>query len=625
MSDAATVAPPVRITFLPRGEELTCPAGTTLLDAARRLDLHIEAACGGNALCKKCKVRVLEGGNELTPVEREYLTAAELNRGIRLSCRVHCLTDARAELVSVEVVSLAKLRRFGKEQAVEADSDVAKHLVTLALAPGEPGPLCRKIPEALPARPGGYRVDQEFLRKLTPDLVKEGSALSLVTVEDELVAVEAGDTRAACYGIAVDIGSTTVAGYLVDLSRGITVTSAAVSNSQKEYGHDIMTRIAHCMREPEGLATLHARTLEDVNILVKDLSRRGRVPLDRVYRMTVVGNPAMHHLFFRLPVESLGLAPYVPLYRDRVDFRPAAMGIELPAACRGTFLPGISGFVGADIVGMILATGLAEGEQLTLAVDIGTNGESVLGTRERFLCCSAPAGPAFEGAQIQDGMRAVKGAIDRVDVGEDVTARVIGGGKAEGICGSGLIDAVAGLLDLGVIDPTGRIQDPAELNGPLPEAVLKRIRLQGEDRWVELVSAEATAHGRPIVVSQTDVRQLQLAKGAIAGSGRFLMQRLGVRPGDLDQVILAGAFGSFVRAESAVRIGLIPPVPLKKVRGVGNAAGAGARLALASRAYLRKAGEIQRQAEYVELAGHDDFMEVFVEAMNFPREGPAGG
>ncbi|MBI3003136.1 MAG: DUF4445 domain-containing protein, partial [candidate division NC10 bacterium] len=589
MSDTAKPAATVRITFLPRGEEVTCPAGTSLLDAARRLDLHIEAACGGNALCKKCKVQVLEGGNALTPVEREYLTAAELKRGIRLSCRVECFADARAELVSVEVVSLAKLRRFGKERAVQADSDVAKHPATLALTPGEPGPLCRKIPEALPARPGGYRVDQDFLRTLSPDLVKEGALLTLVTVGDELVGVEAGDTREACYGIAVDIGSTTIAGYLVDLNRGITVTSTAVSNSQKEYGHDIMTRIAHCMRDPEGLATLHGRTVEDVGILVKDLSRRGRVPLDRIYRMTLVGNPAMHHLFFRLPVQSLGLAPYVPLYRDRVDFRPAAMGIELPSACRATFLPAISGFVGADIVGMILATGLVEGDALTLAVDIGTNGESVLGTRERFLCCSAPAGPAFEGAQIRDGMRAVKGAIDRVDVGERVTARVIGGGKAEGICGSGLIDAVAGLLDLGVIDPTGRLQDPADLPGSVPAAVRSRVHLEGEDRWVELVPAEATAHGRPIVVSQADVRQLQLAKGAIAGSGRYLMQRLGVGPGNLEQVVLAGAFGSFVRAESAIRIGLIPAVPLKKVRGVGNAAGAGARLALASREYLQKA------------------------------------
>ncbi|HEU5393385.1 MAG TPA: ASKHA domain-containing protein, partial [Candidatus Methylomirabilis sp.] len=445
------------------------------------------------------------------------------------------------------------------------------------------------------------------LQQLTPGLVKEGALLTLVTVEDELVAVEPGDTREATYGIAVDIGSTTVAGYLVDLTRGITMTSAAVSNSQKEYGHDIMTRIAHCMREPEGLATLHARTLEDVNLLVKDLARRGRAALNRVYRMTVVGNPAMHHFFFRLPVESLGLAPYVPLYRDRVDFRPAAMGIELPAGCRATFLPAISGFVGADIVGMILATGLAEADQLTLAVDIGTNGESVLGTRDRFLCCSAPAGPAFEGAQIQDGMRAVPGAIDRVDVGEEIAVRVIGGDKPEGICGSGLIDAVAGLLDHGVIDSTGRLQDPADLPGSVPQAVRSRIHLKGEDRWVELVPAEATAHGRPIVVSQTDVRQLQLAKGAIAGSGRYLMQRLGVRPQDLHQVVLAGAFGSFVRAESAIRIGLIPPVSLKKVRGVGNAAGAGARLALASRAYLKKAEEIQRQAEYVELAGHDDF------------------
>ncbi|MBI4391351.1 MAG: DUF4445 domain-containing protein [candidate division NC10 bacterium] len=622
MSDTAKPAATVRITFLPRGEEVTCPAGTSLLDAARRLDLHIEAACGGNALCKKCKVQVLEGGNALTPVEREYLTAAELQRGIRLSCRVECFADARAELVSVEVVSLAKLRRFGKERAVQADSDVAKHPATLALTPGEPGPLCRKIPEALPARPGGYRVDQDFLRTLSPDLVKEGALLTLVTVGDELVGVEAGDTREACYGIAVDIGSTTIAGYLVDLNRGITVTSTAVSNSQKEYGHDIMTRIAHCMRDPEGLATLHGRTVEDVGILVKDLSRRGRVPLDRIYRMTLVGNPAMHHLFFRLPVQSLGLAPYVPLYRDRVDFRPAAMGIELPSACRATFLPAISGFVGADIVGMILATGLVEGDALTLAVDIGTNGESVLGTRERFLCCSAPAGPAFEGAQIRDGMRAVKGAIDRVDVGERVTARVIGGGKAEGICGSGLIDAVAGLLDYGVIDPTGRLQDPADLPGSVPAAVRSRVHLEGEDRWVELVPAEATAHGRPIVVSQADVRQLQLAKGAIAGSGRYLMQRLGVGPGNLEQVVLAGAFGSFVRAESAIRIGLIPAVPLKKVRGVGNAAGAGARLALASREYLQKAEAIQQQAEYVELAGHDDFMEVFVEAMNLPPAPP---
>jgi uncharacterized 2Fe-2S/4Fe-4S cluster protein (DUF4445 family) len=341
-----------------------------------------------------------------------------------------------------------------------------------------------------------------------------------------------------------------------------------------------------------------------------------------IYKVVIVGNTCMHHLLLGIDPSYVGLAPYAPVVRQPLILPARDLFLKLPPEARVCFLPLVAGFVGADAVAVALATRLDESPALRIAVDIGTNGEVLLGSREHLWACSAPAGPALEGAQIRHGMRAAIGAIDRIEVAAgDLRLHTIGDAPAQGLCGSGLVDAIAALLDLGVLDWTGLI----DLDGRdrLPPPVRARVEMRGEERLVVLARAGEHGADREIVLTQDDVRQVQLCKGAIA-SGVAMLQHVASVPTErVDELMLAGGFGNYLSVRSALRIGLIPPgLPESRIRYVGNAAALGAQLALVSEAERARADAIARRIEHVSLAAHPDFETIFVECMNFPRHPP---
>jgi len=421
------------------------------------------------------------------------------------------------------------------------------------------------------------------------------------------------DRTAGVYGVAVDVGTTTVVAKLMDMDSGQAVATQAVLNPQTRFGDDVISRITHGQSR-EGLAELHAVIIDCVNDLVYRLCADTAVTTEQIFEMCVVGNTTMNHIFLALPVEQLGQAPYRAYSIDAHDVSPAQLGLKMNPRGNVHTVENIAGFVGADTVAVALAVDVASAEQVTLVVDIGTNGEIVLGTKDRLYAASCAAGPALEGARITCGSRAADGAIESVVAANaDIDVDVIGGCEARSICGSGLIDSVAVLLDLGVVDATGRFVG-ADHSAQLPGAIAKRLcQKHGQPAFV--LTPESQHSSRDVFLTQKDIREVQLAKGAIRTGIRLLQKRLGLRDSDIQKVLLAGAFGNYIRRESAVRIGLLPGVPLERIEFVGNAASIGAQMALISDHCRRQCKELARKIQYVEIAHDPDFADVFADSM----------
>jgi uncharacterized 2Fe-2S/4Fe-4S cluster protein (DUF4445 family) len=437
-----------------------------------------------------------------------------------------------------------------------------------------------------------------------------------VVIGRDVVWLDKPSTAEACYGVALDIGTTTLVGYLVDLVTGRQVAVAGRANPQAAYGDDVIARIEFCGREKDGARTLQGMVVGAINEIVAEACRKAGIKPSAVYEATVVGNTTMNHLLLKLPTGPIARAPFVAASASAHETSAKDLGLKIHPRGRVYTAPLIAGFVGADTVGVILATGMHESDRLRLAIDIGTNGEIVLGTRERLLACSTAAGPAFEGARIRYGMRAATGAIDRVDLeGDRLVLHTIDDAPAVGLCGTGLIDAVAALVAAGVINSTGLMQ---AAGGSVRPALARRITGAGGDTGFVLAAKGETQSGHPILLTQRDVREVQLAKGAIAAGIQTLLAEFGASAEDVEEVLLAGAFGNFIRPDRARAIGLIPPVPLERVKFVGNAAGAGARMLLVNRDLRRVADDVARGVEHVELSRRPDFQARFAEAMFFP-------
>jgi uncharacterized 2Fe-2S/4Fe-4S cluster protein (DUF4445 family) len=405
-------------------------------------------------------------------------------------------------------------------------------------------------------------------------------------------------------GLAVDLGTTKVAGYLLDLTTGQTLGADAIMNPQIPYGEDVMARITHALYQADGRDTLQRVIVEGLNHLTQGLcTRAGRRP-DEIAEAVVVGNTAMHHLFLGLPVSQLGLSPYVPAVADALDVKARDLRLALAPGAYVHLLSNIAGFVGADHIAMLLATGLWEEDKIVLGLDIGTNTEVALKAGDRLLTCSTASGPAFEGAHIRFGMRAATGAIERVRLADSrVEYQTIGNTPPVGLCGSGILDAVAQLRLAEVLDRRGKM------------SAHPRTR-QGE-KGLEFVLVDAAESGvsEDITISRADVSEIQLAKGAMRAGVRILLQEAGLTEADVEGVVVAGAFGTYIDLTSAVTIGMLPPLPLDRFQQVGNAAGMGARLALISTAQRAKAAEIADRAEYIELTNSDEFATEFARAM----------
>ena len=411
------------------------------------------------------------------------------------------------------------------------------------------------------------------------------------------------------FGVAVDIGTTTVVAKLIDMTNGQSLATQAALNPQTRYGDDCLSRINYAQTDAK-LAELHKTIIDCINELTAKLCSQASIDTKQIYEMCVVGNTTMNHIFLKLPVVQLGQAPYKAFSLDAKDLSPGKMALQINPAGNIHTAGNIAGFVGSDTTAVALAVDINSAQEMTLIIDIGTNGELVLGTKDKLYAASCAAGPALEGARISCGSRAMEGAIEAVVINEgDIDLDVIGNCPPCSICGSGLIDAVAVLLDLGIIDRTGRFVKPEKLQGKLSPADLSRIIQQDGQPAFRLVDK--------IVLTQQDIRQVQLAKAAIRAGIKLLQKKISLEDDDIKQVLLAGAFGNYIRRESALRIGLLPNVPLERIHFIGNAAASGAEMILLSRDCRTQAKRLARKIEYVEIAHEQKFADVFAESMAF--------
>lgn len=626
------------VIFQPSGRRGKVQEGVNLLEASRQLGVDIESTCGEAQTCGKCKVKIEDGFFEkfgieskmahlspLSEAERKKLKADELADNYRLACSARVYGDVLVFVPEESRGAKQVILETGKERNFTLDPAVRKYYVELEKASLEDyrDDVCR-IKDALREKYGldGLRIDYVVLPTL-PQTIREADWKVTVTVwnEQEIIRVEPGFNDQV-YGVAVDVGTTTVAAYLCDLLKGKTVARDSMMNPQVRFGEDVLARITYAMMNEDGLNRMQKAIIAGINSLIKQMTRKAGITPEDVLEVTLVFNTAMHHIALGLNPKFLGRSPFTPVIKEPLDVKARDLGIRIAPGGNVHVLPIEAGFVGADNVGVLIAEEpYKQAEKVRMLVDIGTNGEINIGNGSRMLCTSCATGPALEGAQLTFGMRAAPGAIEKVRIDPEtleVRYKVIGvdgwypeveNPGAKGICGSGIIDVIAEMFKAGIIEPSGRIN--TKLNSP-------RVRF-GDDGKAEFVVAWAkeTSIGKDIVITQADVRAVQLAKAALYVGAKYLMEKFGVKK--VDSITLAGAFGSYIDKESAMVIGMIPDCDLENVVAVGNAAGDGAQIALFDRKKRQEAARVARWVEFVETAVEPDFQQRFAEAMPFPH------
>ncbi|HHW44898.1 MAG TPA: ATP-binding protein, partial [Desulfotomaculum sp.] len=523
------------------------------------------------------------------------------------------LGPVKVELPAESLTGRQELQLEGTDFTVVPEPDISRYRLELqATTINYPRSVWQQVERSLREDYGlpEVRVDGDLIR-LTPSLAEEGVAT--VTVRgQEVVNIFFTGAPTAPLGLAVDLGTTKVAGFLVDLERGATLAGEGILNPQIAYGEDVMSRLAYVMEGAENYRRITQVIRDGLNRLLHTLAVKTGVLLQAVEEAVIVGNTAMHHLLLGLPVEQLARAPYVPAATVPVEVKARELGLDMAPGAVVYLMPPIAGFVGGDHVAMILGSRIDEAGPVTLGLDIGTNTEIVLARGGEMISCSCASGPAFEGAHIQQGMRAVDGAISQVRLsgaGMQVFWETIGGKPPLGICGSGVLDAVAELYREGVINDNGRL----DRSHP-------RVRLAGEKGIAEylLVPAAESGAGHDLVITQKDINEIQLAKAAIASGTKLLLQEAGLKEDNIEQVVVAGAFGTHLQLSSALAIGMFPGLPPERFRQVGNAAGTGARLALLSLSERRRAEDVARRVKYLELTAAPAFNDTFLSELIFP-------
>lgn len=593
-----------RVLFFPDNIEVSVPDGSSIVHAFHQAGLPIYAPCGGNGTCGKCMVRVIgeNGSIELkqackTPVMSDITIdishAAEEYRVLKDGTAGKLKPDpmVRRIPVCVEKAKLGDMRSEWERLAEAISSEGGVSASDLSIHPAAISAIYEKLNGC------NHKADVILFRNEVLSIVPKGNPVCAV---------------------AFDIGTTSIVGYLLDLESGKQLAVAGMLNPQSAYGADVVMRAKYTLEN--GVSTLSDAVREALNTIIMDTAKQANIAPEDIFLISVAGNTCMHHLFLGISPASLVFAPYNPAIKSALIINAADCEMKANPLAKLLVLPNIAGFVGADTVAAILASDLDRSDMLTLLIDIGTNGEIVLGNRHGMIACSAAAGPAFEGALIECGMRGADGAIDHVSMSSgDVKYSVIGGKKPVGICGSGLIDTIAELVLAGLIDETGKLLSPSgitEVSG-----LSKKIRsINGGNAFV-LVEAEESGNGSPIYITQKDIREVQLAKGALSAGISLLAEQLGVKTGDIGQVLIAGAFGNYMSPDSACRISLIPQILREKIIPIGNAAGEGSKQAALNVCEFERAIRISKECGYLELASHPMFQETFIDCLSFTDAG----
>jgi len=627
--------------FSPSGKRGNFPRGTTVLDAARQLGVDLDSVCGGRGICGRCQISVAEGEfskhgivsaarhlSQAEPPEKHYRDAKGMEKGRRLGCQALINGDVVIDVPEESQVHRQVVRKRAEARDIIIDPTITLHYVEVAEADmDEPSGDLRRLEDALAEQWNltGLDADTRVIREMQAALRDGGWTVTVgISSMSRIVAVWPG-FRETHLGIAYDIGSTTIAAHLCNLASGEVLASGGLMNPQIRFGEDLMSRVSYVMMNPGGDQILTKVVREALNSLAGDVAAEAGVATDDILSITLVGNPVMHHLLLGLDPVPLGSAPFALAIDQAVELSAADLDLNLHAGARAYVLPCIAGHVGADTAAVVLSEAPHLRDEMTLIVDVGTNAEIVLGNRERLLACSSPTGPAFEGAQISSGQRAAPGAIERVRIDPETLQprfKVIGcslwsdepgfedatkSTGITGICGSGIIEAIAEMFLSGIITTDGVI------------VASENSRIVPDDHTGGRTFSYILTQGEPeIRVYQTDVRAIQLAKGALYAGARLLMDRLGVEV--IDRILLAGAFGSHIDVKYAMILGLIPDCDLDHVQSAGNAAGTGARIALLNKAARTEIETLVRRIEKIETAVEPAFQTHFVEAMAFPHK-----
>lgn len=605
------------VDFQPIGKRVAIGAGSTILEAVQEAGVGISAICGGEGSCDACRVRLDDQKHvsKATKTEADALGPFDLEAGFRLACQTEVHGPVRVEVPPESMTATQRTQVEGEETAFEFESPVTFKDLTLSRAEATDlqADFERLCAEASEVGWPALKCHRLSILNQIPELLRKNQWKIRACLRDnELVCVAPPGTPVL--GMAVDIGTTKVAGYLVDMANGETLALKGIMNPQIAYGEDVMARITYCLRNENGRDVLQKAIVEALNELARDLcaaasTTSGPEPVlyesSQIVESVMVGNTVMHHLLLGLPVEQLGLAPYVAAVSSPMDVKGDEIGLAFSPGATVHLLANIAGFVGADHLSMLLATDTHKKTGVVISVDIGTNTEITLSVDGRMIACSTASGPAFEGAHIKDGMRAADGAIERVQITDNkLSFQTIGNSSPIGICGSGILDAIAQFKLCGAMDHKGVLDEEHPLirmGDTLPEALL--------------ADAQMTGHGHDIVLSRSDINEIQMAKGAMRAGIELLFDAAGVTAEDVDEFIIAGAFGTYISVEAAVAIGMFPDIPLDRFRQVGNAAGMGAKQALLSSTRRTEAVGIGERVEYLELTVSQKFQEEFLKAM----------
>lgn len=598
--------------------EFIVKAGKNIFEFLRENSLEIPTPCGGRGICGKCRIIVKGLLNEPSVKEKALLGDKALNMGYRLACYNKIESDI--EIFMDDLIRDANILVSGIENFKEVKPIIKKEYMEMTKPSiHDQRPDTSRVMDALGCN---ARLKSVRLMRQLPDVIRKYEYKATIITKcdgetNEIIGVEPGDNRSRFYGVAVDIGTTTIAAYLYNLNNGKRIDTYSVLNPQRKFGSDVLSRIDYAGGSKESQDEMHMEIVKCINNIIEILGVQNNIKNEDMYLTVFVGNTTMMHFLLNLPAGSIAVSPFIPVTTGISVISPSELGIRINEGGLTVILPSVSAYVGADTIAAVLATGIYKNDEISLLIDIGTNGEIVLGNKEAMYSCSTAAGPAFEGANIRNGIGGVKGAIDKVFFKDKLSYTTIGNEKPIGICGSGIVDIVAGMLDSGIMDETGRIVEDGELTNLNQDYKTRLVKIDGLASFALVREGEGQSFNE-IAITQKDVRELQNAKAAIAAGIKVLLKNAGLGIGDISKVYLAGGFGNYINIKSALKIGLLPAeLQEEKIISVGNAAGSGAIIGLLSAKQLEETIKIKNMIKYIELSSSKEFVDEYVNSMFF--------
>ncbi len=606
--------------------EYKAKPGKSILEFLMDNSIEISTPCGGKGTCGKCKVKIKGVLKEPSEKEKALLGSIALNKGYRLACYNQIESDI--EIFINHLNNNANIVTSGFGEAIMGKPIVMKKHIEMSR------------PDITDQRTDADRVIDAFednatltsieLIRQLPEIIRKHEYKVTIVVKsigkaNEIIGIEPGDTRDKLYGIAIDIGTTTIAAYLYDLNNGKRLDIYSTLNPQKKFGADVLSRIDFANNSPESQTKIYREIIDCINLIIETFSKNNNIESSDIYTAVFVGNTTMIHFLMDISARNIAVSPFIPVTTDIYTINSTELGININQIGIIVIFPSVSAYIGADTIAAVLSTEMHEKDEISLLVDIGTNGEIVLGNKEWMYSCSTAAGPAFEGANIRNGVGGISGAIDRVYFRDELIYTTISNEKPVGICGSGIVDVIAGMLEKGIIDETGRIIDIDECSNRADDYAdnysndykNRLAEIDGLSSFI-LVSGKDSNSGNEIAITQKDVRELQNAKAAIAAGIKILLKHADISADKIDKVYLAGGFGSYISIENAIKIGLIPSeLRKRKIESVGNAAGTGAIRGLLSAKELEKTTDIKNKIKYIELSTLKEFVDEYINSMFF--------